>query len=128
MAPGVCPKSGKLLATALWSFLRYACHLGEAGPELVSAVPVVANWSMTQIPRGISPDQVRKLLASIDRGSAIGLRDHAILTLLARLGLRAREIRLLELDDIDWINGTLRLRTKGGKCNTFPLTVISCTR
>ena len=121
MAPGLRPKRAKLLATALRSFLRYACHLGEVGPELAAAVPVVANWSMTRIPRGISSDQVAKLLAGTNRGSATGRRDHAILTLLARLGLRASEIQLLELDDIDWVNGTLRLRTKGGRCNMFPL-------
>ena len=120
-APDMSPKRAKLLATALRSFLRYACHLGESGPELAAAVPVVANWSMTQIPRGISPDQVRKLLASIDRGSAAGRRDYAILVLLARLGLRASEIRFLELDDIDWTGGTLRLRTKGGRRKAFPL-------
>ena len=121
LAPGLRPKRAKVMAAALRSFLRYACHLGETVPELVAAVPVVANWSMTQIPRGISPDQVTKLLAGTNRGSATGRRDHAILTLLARLGLRAGEIQLLELDDIDWVNGTLRLRTKGGRCNTFPL-------
>ena len=120
-APDMSPKRAKLLATALRSFLRYACHLGEVGPELVAAVPVVAGWSMTQIPRGIAPDQVSKLLAGIDRGSAIGRRDHAILVLLARLGLRASEIRFLELDDIDWTGGTLRLRAKGGRRKAFPL-------
>ena len=121
MASGLRPKSAKLLVTALRSFLRYSCHLGETGPELVAAVPVVAGWSMTQIPRGISPDQVSKLLAGIDRGFATGRRDHAILMLLARLGLRASEIRFLELDDIDWTSGTLRLRTKGGRRKAFPL-------
>ena len=119
--PDMSPKRAKLLATALRSFLRYACHLGETGPALVAAVPVVAGWSMTQIPRGISPDQVSKLLAGIDRGSAMGRRDHAILVLLARLGLRASEIRFLELDDIDWTGGTLRLKTKGGRRKAFPL-------
>ena len=106
MAPGLRPKRAKPLVTALRSLLRHACHLGETGPELVAAVPVVADWSMPQIPRGISPDQVSKLLACIDRGSATGRRDHAILTLLARLGLRASEIGLLELDDIDWTGGS----------------------
>lgn len=51
----------------------------------------------------------------------MGCRDYAILMLLARLGLRAHEIRFLELDDIDWARGILRLRTKGGKRNTLPL-------
>ena len=121
MAPDMSPKRAKCMATALRSFLRYACLLGETGPELVAAVPVVASWSMPQIPRGISPDQVSKLLAGIDRGSATGRRDHAILMLLARLGLRASEIGLLELDDIDWTGGTLRLRVKGGRRKAFPL-------
>lgn len=121
MAPGLRPKRAKVMATALRSFLRYACHLGKAGPELAAAVPVVANWSMTQIPRGIAPDQVQKLLASIDCSSATGRRDHAIVMLLARLGLRASEVRLLELDDIDWANGTLRSRVKGGSRKIFPL-------
>ena len=120
-APDMSPKRAKCMASALRSFLRYACHLGETGPELVAAVPVVAGWSMTQIPRGISPDQVGKLLAGIDRGSATGRRDHAVIMLLARLGLRASEIRFLELDDIDWTGGTLRLKTKGGRRKTFPL-------
>ena len=121
MASGLRPKSAKPLVTALRSFLRHACHLGETGPELVAAVPVVANRSMPQILRGISPDQVSRRLAGIDRGSATGRRDHAILMLLARLGLRASEIRLLELGDIDWASGTLRLRTKGGRRKAFPL-------
>ncbi len=101
-APDMSPKCAKCMATALRSFLRYACHLGEAGPELVAAVPVVAGRSMPQIPRGGSPDQVSRLLAGIDCGSATGRRDHAVNMLLARLGLRASEIGLLEPDDIDW--------------------------
>lgn len=48
-APGLRLKRSKLITTAPRSFLRYACNLGEAGPELVASVPVVANWSMPQI-------------------------------------------------------------------------------
>jgi len=59
---------------------------------LAAAVPVVANWSMPSIPRAIGVDQVPQLLASIDRRTAIGLRDYAILLLLARLGLRSGEV------------------------------------
>ena len=76
---------------------------------------------MTSIPRAISADQVDRVLASIDRSTAMGRRDYAILLLFARLGLRLSEVVFLELDDIDWANGTLHLRTKGGIRNTFPL-------
>ena len=120
-APDFHPKRAKVMVSALRSFLRYACYLGETRPELIAAVPAVAAWCMPQIPRGVAADQVTKLLASIDRSSALGRRDYAILMLLARLGLRACEIQLLELDDIHWGNGTLRPWTKGGKRTTLPL-------
>ena len=118
---GLRPNSAKYITAVLRSFLRYACHLGETGPELVDAVPAVASWSMPGIPRGIGADQVDRLLSSISRSTATGRRDYALLLLLARLGLRASEIRFLELDDIDWINGTLRVKAKGNRRRNFPL-------
>jgi site-specific recombinase XerD len=114
-------KRAKLLATALRSFLHYLRYRGEIELDLAAAVPIVANWSMTSIPRGIPPDLVRRLLASINRHTAMGRRDYAILLLLARMGLRAGEIAGLELEDIDWKSGTLRVRRKGGQRSTLPL-------
>ena len=93
------------MTTALRSFLQYARYLGEVTLDLAAAVPIVANWSMTSIPRAIAAEHVRQLLASIDRRTAIGRRDYAILLLLARLGLRSGEVAFLELDDIDWNAG-----------------------
>ncbi|MCP5008818.1 MAG: tyrosine-type recombinase/integrase, partial [Aestuariibacter sp.] len=64
---------------------------------------------------------VHQLLSSINRETAIGRRDYAILLLLARLGLRSGEVAFLELDNIDWNTGTLNVRGKGGHRNRFPL-------
>jgi site-specific recombinase XerD len=89
--------------------------------DLAAAVPVVANWSMTSLPRAIAADQVRQLLASINRRTEIGRRDYAILLLLARLGLRSGEVAFLELDDIDWNIGQLSVRGKGGQRTELPL-------
>ena len=111
----------KLMTTALRSFLRFVRSSNDAIPDLAAAVPSVANWSMTSIPRAISPDQVHRLLTSVDRRTAMGRRDFAILLLLARLGLRSSEVAFLALDDIDWNTGTLRVRAKGGRRNAFPL-------
>jgi integrase/recombinase XerD len=88
---------------------------------LAAAVPVVANWSMSSIPRAIPADQVCQLLASIDRRTALGCRGYAILLLLARLGLRSGEVTFLELDDIDWNTGTLSVRGKSGRRGELPL-------
>ena len=109
------------MTTALRSFLRYARYRGDVTLDLAAAVPVVANWSMPSIPRAISADQTRQLLASIDRRTAVGRRDYAILLLLARLGLRSGEVAFLELDDIDWRAGQLSVRGKGGQRNELPL-------
>jgi site-specific recombinase XerD len=114
-------KRAKLLTSALRSFLQYVRYRGKAKPDLAAAVPVVANWSMSSVPRAIAPDQVRQLLASIDRNTAIGRRDYAIVLLLARLGLRSGEVASLELEDIDWNAGKLSVRGKSGKRSELPL-------
>jgi site-specific recombinase XerD len=61
------------------------------------------------------------LLASIDRNTAMGRRDYAILLLLARLGLRSSEVAFLELDEIDWKAGQLSVRGKSGQRSDLPL-------
>ena len=120
-APRLHQKRAKLLTTALRSFLHYARYCGEITSDLAVAVPCVANWSMTSIPRSIPPDAVRQLLASIDRRTPVGRRDYAILLLLARLGLRASEVAFLDLDDIDWAAGQVSVRGKGGLRTALPL-------
>jgi len=122
-APRLHPKRAKLLTSALRSFLQYARYRGEVKLDLAAAVPIVPNWSMSSIPRAIGADQVRQLLASIDRSTAVGCRDYAILLLLARLGLRSSEVAFLQLDGIDWKAGRLSVRGKSGQRNDLPLPV-----
>lgn len=114
-------KRAKLMTTALRSFLSYARFCGEVDVDLAAAVPVVPNWSMASIPRAIAPQQVRRLLASIDRRTATGRRDYVIVLLLARLGLRSGEVASLQLDDIDWKAGQLSVHGKSGYRNDLPL-------
>ena len=120
-APRLHLRTTKLLTTALRSFLRYGRYCGDIRLDLAAAVPVVANWSMSSVPRAISPDQVLRLLARINRRTAVGRRDYAILLLLARLGLRSSEVVFLELEDIDWKDGSLSVRGKGGRRLQLPL-------
>jgi integrase/recombinase XerD len=120
-APRMHRKRAQLLTAGLRSFLRYARYRGEIRVDLAAAVPSVANWSMPSIPRGIAADQVRQLLSRVDRSTAVGRRDYAILLLLARLGLRASEVVRLELEDIDWRAGCLSVCGKGGRRHQLPL-------
>jgi len=120
-APRLHLKQAKLLTTALRSFLHYVRSRGDITLDLAAAIPAVANWSMPSIPRAIPAESVRQLLASIDRRTARGRRDYAILLLLARLGVRASEVVLLELDDLDWTAGQITVRGKRGVRAALPL-------
>jgi integrase/recombinase XerD len=122
-ASHVSPARAKAVTIALRSFLRYARYCGETPVDLAGTVPTVANWSMTGIPRAISPDHLRTVLASSRRDTPLGRRDYAILLLLARLGLRSSEIVSLTLDSIDWKAGSIAVLGKAGHAAVLPLPV-----
>lgn len=112
----------KNIVTSLRSFFRFARFRDYIQTDLAAVVPSVAGWSMASIPRAMPADDVRRLLAeSRTWRLPAGRRDHAILLLLARLGLRAREIVRLELDDIDWSRGWLTVHGKGRQERPLPL-------
>ena len=114
--------SAKDIVTALRSFFRFARYRDYVHTDLAAAVPSVAGWSMASIPRAMPADCVRVLLnASKEWRTPAGLRNRAILLLLARLGLRAGEIIRLELGDIDWSEGCLSVHGKGRVERPLPL-------
>jgi integrase len=67
--------------------------------------------------------EVQRLLDSCDRSSVVGLRNFAIMTLVARRGLRSVEVARLELGDVDWRAGELVVRGKGPRQDRLPLPV-----
>jgi integrase/recombinase XerD len=111
----------KILVTALRSLLRFLVVEGLVAPGLQDAVPGVAGWRGGGLPRALPDGRVAALLASCDRDTVAGRRDFAVLTLLARLGLRACEAAALELDDVGWRAGTLTVRGKGRREEQLPL-------
>jgi len=115
------PSRAKLLVGALRSFFRFLLFRGEIATDLTGAVPSVADWRLSSVPKGIDPGDVRRLLKSCDRRTPTGRRDYAVLLLLARLGLRGGEVAALTLDDIDWEAGELTIRGKGPRADCLPL-------
>ena len=111
-----------LMTTALRSFLRFARYRGDITLDLAACVPPVANWSLSTLPKSLPPAQVEQVLANVrQRSTAVGRRDHAILLLLARLGLRGGEVRNLVLEDIDWENSRITIRGKGDRVAHLPM-------
>ena len=101
------------LLSSLRAVLRFLFFVGETSQQLVFAVPSTPTWKQTSLPRALEPAQVRAVLLSCDRRSAGGRRDHLVVLLMLRLGLRACEVAALSLDDINWVEGELEIRGKG---------------
>jgi site-specific recombinase XerD len=114
-------RSAQLMATVLRSFLSFLFQQGRIVANLAAAVPTVAGWRLSELPRFLEAEQVEKILRSCDRRRKAGKRDYAILLLLARLGLRAGEVANLVLEDIDWRSGELLIRGKGARIDKLPL-------
>ncbi len=115
------PHYPKMVASALRGYLRHLAHLGLAAPDLDRAVPTTKTWRLASLPRYLESERVERLMASCDLKTMGGRRDQAILLLLARLGLRARDVAELQLADIDWAAATLRVCGKGRREVRLPL-------
>jgi site-specific recombinase XerD len=115
LACGRHPAQAKPAAIALRSFLRYLHYCGRVPRDLSSTMPPVAHWRQTELPKYLPVASVRVVLESCEQSSALGLRNYAILLLLARLGLRAGEIVSLRLEDIDWDHAHLLIRSRKGR-------------
>lgn len=137
--------SAKILVTVVRSVLRFLLFDGSVGVDLSGAVPAVAGWRASYLPKAITSAQAGALLASCDRARyapgrpradwgpgerpqldvpcVASRRDRAILLLLVRLGLRAVEVARLRLDDLDWRRGEIVIRGKGRRDERLPLPV-----
>lgn len=104
-------------------FLRFLRWEGILEVDLDRAVPKLPYWRLSTIPRHLLWNQVRDLIESVDTSKRGGLRDRAVLLLIATLGLRRREVCELHLHDIAWRADEMRLRrTKTRRERALPLT------
>ncbi len=113
----------RCVVTALRSFLRFLHATGRAPVSLVAAVPALKGWPRTHLPSTTPASDARRLVDSCDPATGRGLRDAAVLLVLVRLGLRASEVGRLGLGDIDWHDGEVTVRGKGGRLDRLPLPV-----
>lgn len=115
------PQSLKLIATSIRSFLGFAWMSGWTGCDLRPAVGVVVTHRFGRLPKSLSAEDVRRLLATPDCRTTMGSRDYALLVVLSRLGLRAGEVAGLSLDDFNWRAATVSPKVKGGRRLCLPI-------
>jgi integrase/recombinase XerD len=92
----------------LRGLLRYLFSLGYVDRDWAAALLSPPDYRLAHTPRALTPAQVLRILASIDRQAPDGKRDFAIVLLAAGLGVRASEIAGLRLEDLDWQQGVVR--------------------
>ena len=110
----------KALTATMRMYLRFLVSEGCIKAALVEAVPTVPRWRLSALPRYIPADDIERAIASCG-DSPVGVRDRAILLLLARLALRARDIADLCLGDIDWERAEIRVSGKSRRETVLPL-------
>ncbi|MGD8852654.1 MAG: site-specific integrase [Gammaproteobacteria bacterium] len=104
------------------SFLRYLHWANLNAQELARFVPRTPCWRQAHLPPRLAWEDVRRAIDTIEVTTPSGIRDRAMMLLLATTGLRNREARQLELSDIRWRAGELVLRhTKGHRDRVVPL-------
>lgn len=114
--------SAKGRVAELRSVLRFLYVEGLTPLQLGAAVPPVGGWRFATLPPPtMTAVDVQKLLDGCDRSTPVGVRDFAMMTLVARLGLRSIEVARLELRDVDWRSGELVVRGKGRRQDRLPL-------
>ena len=102
----------KTVVKALRMFLRFLIAVGHGPLGLDHAIPTMAHWRLASLPKYLSAEAVERVLDSCHCTTLIGIRDRAILLLLARLGLRAGDVVALRCRDIDWREGTVQVAGK----------------
>jgi site-specific recombinase XerD len=111
----------KRVAMVLRQYLQFLAARGDCRPWLERAIPTMVRWRAATLPRYLLPADVERVIAACDPAMPGGVRDRAILLLLARLGLRAGDILDMRLDDVEWQQATLRVRGKGRREVRLPL-------
>jgi integrase/recombinase XerD len=110
------------LCSILKVFFRYLYRVGLMTRDLSKAIESPRRYRLSNLPRSITWSEVEVMLLKVDRRSAVGKRDYAILLLLVTYGLRSREVGALTLNDIDWKRDRLDVRgRKAGHSTAYPL-------
>ncbi len=113
--------TSKILSTAIRMFLRFLIVQGLCMPGLEHAIPTIARWRLSSLPKYLPSEAVERLIDSCDVSTPLGARDRAILLLISRLGLRASDVSALKFGDIEWSQATMIVSGKNRHATRLPL-------
>lgn len=103
-------------------YLKYCFDNDIIQENLFEKLPNPHYQKQSKLPSTYTEDEVHKTLLSVDMGNPCGIRDYAIILLIARLGLRSSDVANLRFSNIDWENDRIRLiQVKTGNPLELPL-------
>jgi integrase len=118
------PVSLRVVCNSLRSYFRYRALLGEKTETLAAALPRIADWRHTTLPKALSEVELEAFMNAFDRVDPVGLRDYAIARCLVDLGLRGHEVTYLTMESVSWRNATLTIcGTKSKRVQQLPLPI-----
>lgn len=121
-AQGRRPPSIAAIGVIIGCYLRFRSMSGDRVSELKAAIPRVAHWRLASLPEVLTDAEMDELLSSFDQVFPSRLRAFAMVRCLIDLGLRSSEVVKLQLDHINWTDGTIKLvGTKSRRADSMPL-------
>ena len=99
------------------AFLRFLRWSGLNDQDLARLVPRTPCWRLAHLPPRLAWEDIQRAIDAIDVTTPSGIRDRAIMLVLATTGLRNKELRALELQDIRWRTSEVLVRRTKGKRN-----------
>ncbi len=117
------PYRDRSVPSGMRSFFRFLFQNEKIEKNLAVGIPSTARQGARRIPHHLNPDQVEEFLEAARTLAPFNwkLRNYAMVLLMARLGLRSPEVIAIQMDDIDWRNGVIVIRGKGGFHDKAPL-------
>jgi site-specific recombinase XerD len=116
------PAAVAAIGVTIACYLRFRSISGDRVNELKAAIPRVARWRLASLPEVLTDTEIDELLSSFDQLFPSRLRAYAMVRCLIDLGLRSGEVVKLQLDDINWADGTINLvGTKSRRADALPL-------
>ena len=124
---GYTPGTAGVRASALRCYLRFrAAVCADRVDALIAAIPTVACWRLAAVPSHLTPDEAARFLQAFDRRTPSGQRGYAMARCMVDLGLRVSEVAALQLNDLKWQDGTVRIRAgKSRRADVLPLPVLT---
>ncbi len=117
------PAARRSMQSALRTFLQFCFHQGYILHPLDGAVPTLRTYKLATVPRGLTEIEAQKVIRCINRDTAVGRRDYAIMQILYTYGVRGGQVRALRLEDIKWAESQILFKaSKQGKDSLLPLT------